>query len=48
MVVGNGIGLGDSCGLRRYFKCLVGLLGLGVYGIVRSSSLLSISLILIL
>ena len=35
MVDGSGIGLGGSCGLKRYFKCLVGSLELGVCGMVR-------------
>ena len=37
MVDGSGIGLGDSCGLKRYFKCLVGSLELGGYGTVRNT-----------
>lgn len=34
---GNGIGSGDSCGLKRCFRCLVGLSGLGDYGVVSPS-----------
>jgi len=38
VVDGNGTGLGGSCGLRRCFRCLVGLSGLGVCGTVCSLS----------
>jgi hypothetical protein len=34
VVDGNGIGLGGLCGLKRYFRCHVGLSGLGDYGMV--------------
>jgi hypothetical protein len=36
---GNGIGSEDSCGSKRFSRCLAGLLELGGYGMVSIISL---------